>query len=124
MLAAGWSPADAVTLRTGVEIVGSVLFDHAYADAPVAAHGIAQRSLLAHAEKLVADWRVTPIGDRRVGTRAGRRVLRARDRRHGRRCLDARGAVRAGAGRRGQSQDRGCLHHAPAPDRARGGAHR
>ncbi len=35
MLAAGWSPADAVTLRTGVEIVGSVLFDHAYADAPV-----------------------------------------------------------------------------------------
>lgn len=35
MTAAGWSPADAVTLRSSVEIVGSVLFDRAYPDAPV-----------------------------------------------------------------------------------------
>lgn len=35
MTAAGWFPADAVTLRTGVEIVGSVLLDRAYAHAPV-----------------------------------------------------------------------------------------
>ena len=33
--AAGWSPADPVTLRTSVEIVGSVVFDKAYRDAPV-----------------------------------------------------------------------------------------
>lgn len=35
MTAAGWFPADAVTLRTGVAIVGSVLLDRAYAHAPV-----------------------------------------------------------------------------------------
>ncbi len=35
LAAAGWSPADAVTLRSSVEIVGSVLFDRAYPDAPV-----------------------------------------------------------------------------------------
>jgi hypothetical protein len=33
--AAGWYPADAVTLRTGIEIAGSVLFDRPYRDAPV-----------------------------------------------------------------------------------------
>ncbi len=33
--AAGWYPADAVTLRTSVEIAGSVLFDRPYRDAPV-----------------------------------------------------------------------------------------
>lgn len=35
MAAAGWSPADPVTLRTSIEIVGSVVFDKAYRDAPV-----------------------------------------------------------------------------------------
>lgn len=35
MVAAGWSPADPVTLRTSIEIVGSVAFDRAYRDAPV-----------------------------------------------------------------------------------------
>ena len=35
MAAAGWSPADPVTLRTSVEIVGSVVFDKSYRDAPV-----------------------------------------------------------------------------------------
>ncbi len=35
MAAAGWSPADPVTLRTSIEIVGSVVFDRAYRDAPV-----------------------------------------------------------------------------------------
>ena len=35
MAAAGWAPADPVTLRTSVEIVGSVVFDKAYRDAPV-----------------------------------------------------------------------------------------
>jgi hypothetical protein len=33
--AAGWYPADAVTLRTSIEIAGSVLFDRPYRDAPV-----------------------------------------------------------------------------------------
>src|SRR5712672_3351139 len=33
--AAGWYPADPVTLRTSAEIVGSVLFDRPYKDAPV-----------------------------------------------------------------------------------------
>jgi hypothetical protein len=33
--AAGWYPADAVTLRTSVEIAGSVLFDRPYRGAPV-----------------------------------------------------------------------------------------
>ena len=33
--AAGWYPADPVTLRTSVEIAGSVLFDRPYRDAPV-----------------------------------------------------------------------------------------
>jgi len=33
--ASGWYPADPITLRTSVEIVGSVLFDRAYKDAPV-----------------------------------------------------------------------------------------
>lgn len=32
---AGWYPADAVTLRTSIEIAGSVLFDRPYRDAPV-----------------------------------------------------------------------------------------
>ena len=35
MQAAGWSPADPITLRTSVEIVGSVLLDRPYRDAPV-----------------------------------------------------------------------------------------
>jgi hypothetical protein len=35
MHAAGWSPADPVTLRTAIEIVGSVLLDRSYRDAPV-----------------------------------------------------------------------------------------
>lgn len=33
--AAGWYPADPVTLKTSVEIAGSVLFDRPYRDAPV-----------------------------------------------------------------------------------------
>lgn len=35
MAAAGWAPADPVTLRTSIEIIGSVVFDEAYRDAPV-----------------------------------------------------------------------------------------
>jgi hypothetical protein len=35
MQAAGWSPADPVTARTSVEIIGSVLLDRPYARAPV-----------------------------------------------------------------------------------------
>jgi hypothetical protein len=35
MRAAGWYPADAVTLKTAIEIAGSVLFDRPYRDAPV-----------------------------------------------------------------------------------------
>jgi hypothetical protein len=33
--ASGWYPADPITLRTSLEIVGSVLFDRPYKDAPV-----------------------------------------------------------------------------------------
>jgi hypothetical protein len=35
MHAAGWYPADAITLRTSAEIIGSVLLDRPYRDAPV-----------------------------------------------------------------------------------------
>jgi hypothetical protein len=35
MHAAGWFPADTITLRTSVEIVGSVVLDRPYHDAPV-----------------------------------------------------------------------------------------
>jgi len=35
MHAAGWFPADPITLRTSIEIVGSIVFDRAYDDAPV-----------------------------------------------------------------------------------------
>ncbi len=35
MHAAGWYPADPITLRTSIEIVGSVVFDRPYHDAPV-----------------------------------------------------------------------------------------
>jgi hypothetical protein len=35
MHAAGWYPADKITLRTSLEIAGSVLFDRPYRDAPV-----------------------------------------------------------------------------------------
>lgn len=35
MHAAGWAPADPVTLRSGLEIIGSVLLDRPYRDAPV-----------------------------------------------------------------------------------------
>ena len=35
MQAAGWFPADPITLRTSVEIVGSVVLDRPYHDAPV-----------------------------------------------------------------------------------------
>jgi len=33
--AAGWYPADPITLRSSLEIVGSVLLDRSYKDAPV-----------------------------------------------------------------------------------------
>ncbi len=35
MVAAGWSPADPITLRTSLEIAGSVILDRPYRDAPV-----------------------------------------------------------------------------------------
>ncbi len=35
LVAAGWYPADAVTLKTSIEIVGSVLLDRPFRDAPV-----------------------------------------------------------------------------------------
>ena len=35
MHAAGWFPADSITLRSSIEIVGSVLLDRQYKDAPV-----------------------------------------------------------------------------------------
>src|SRR3954453_7825568 len=35
MHAANWFPADAVTLRSSIEIVGSVVLDRPYRDAPV-----------------------------------------------------------------------------------------
>jgi hypothetical protein len=35
LAAAGWYPADPVTLKTSIEIAGSVLFDRPYRDAPV-----------------------------------------------------------------------------------------
>ncbi|MGZ3411525.1 MAG: LssY C-terminal domain-containing protein [Xanthobacteraceae bacterium] len=35
MHAAGWYPADPITLRSSIEIVGSVVLDRAYRDAPV-----------------------------------------------------------------------------------------
>jgi hypothetical protein len=35
LAAAGWYPADAVTLRTSIAIAGSVIFDRPYRDAPV-----------------------------------------------------------------------------------------
>ena len=35
MHAAGWFPADPITLKSSIEIVGSVLLDHPYKDAPV-----------------------------------------------------------------------------------------
>jgi hypothetical protein len=35
MHAAGWSPADPITLRSSIEIVGSVVLDRPYHDAPV-----------------------------------------------------------------------------------------
>jgi len=35
LVAAGWYPADPVTLRTSIEIAGSVLLDRPYRDAPV-----------------------------------------------------------------------------------------
>ena len=35
LAAAGWYPADAVTLKTSIEIAGSVIFDRPYRDAPV-----------------------------------------------------------------------------------------
>lgn len=35
MHAAGWYPADPITFRTSIEIVGSVVFDRPYHDAPV-----------------------------------------------------------------------------------------
>ena len=35
MHAAGWYPADPITLKSSIEIVGSVLLDRPYKDAPV-----------------------------------------------------------------------------------------
>jgi hypothetical protein len=35
MHSAGWYPADPITLRTSIEIVGSVVLDRPYHDAPV-----------------------------------------------------------------------------------------
>jgi hypothetical protein len=35
MHAAGWFPADPITLRSSIEIVGSVVLDRPYRDAPV-----------------------------------------------------------------------------------------
>ena len=58
----------AIEARPGAGLAS--LVELAYDDTPVAAHGIAQRSLLAHVEKLVADGRVDTAGD-------GWRVTRA-----------------------------------------------
>ena len=44
MHAAGWRPADAVTLRSSLRIVGSVLLDRPYLDAPVSALRYAGRT--------------------------------------------------------------------------------
>ena len=38
MLAAGWTEADPITLRSGLRDAGSVLLDRAYASAPVSTH--------------------------------------------------------------------------------------
>jgi hypothetical protein len=35
LIAAGWAPADPVTLKTSIAIAGSVIFDRPYRDAPV-----------------------------------------------------------------------------------------
>ena len=35
MRAAGWYPADPITLRSSIEIIGSVMLDRPYKDAPV-----------------------------------------------------------------------------------------
>lgn len=56
---------EAKVLAAITDLPGAALPDLvklAYDDTPVVAHGIAQRSLLAHAEKLVADGRIRPSG--------------------------------------------------------------
>jgi hypothetical protein len=55
MHAAGWFPADPITLRSSIEIVGSVLLERQYKDAPVSnLYYLGRREDLAF-EKLVGD---------------------------------------------------------------------
>lgn len=74
MTAAGWAPGDPVTLRTGIEIVGSVALDRAYRDSPVSPLFYQGRQQDLAFEKAVgrsADrrqhvrfWNALPLGDR------------------------------------------------------------
>ena len=60
ILAAGWSPADPITLRTSLEIAGSVLLDRPYRDAPVS-----PLFYLGGREDLAYEKEVGPSADRR-----------------------------------------------------------
>jgi hypothetical protein len=73
MHAAGWYPADPITLRTSIDIIGSVLLDRPYHDAPISPlfyRGIKQLLAFEKPEGNSADrrghlrlWKVLEIGD-------------------------------------------------------------
>jgi len=73
MHAAGWFPADPITLRTSIEIIGSVVLDRPYHDAPVARFSTKGKS---------RNWRSrSPMAGARTGgttSGSGRSLTRGR----------------------------------------------
>ncbi len=74
MRAAGWFPADPITLRSSIEIVGSVLLDRPYRDAPVSALYYDGRR-----EDLAFEKPASASADRRHHVRFWRAIARSED---------------------------------------------
>ncbi len=83
MHAAGWYPADPITLKSSIEIVGSVLLDRPYRDAPVS-----NLYYLGRREDLAYEKPIGASADRRNHVRYWKVLERARK------------SARSGSGRR------------------------
>jgi hypothetical protein len=130
MHAAGWYPADRITLKSSIEIVGSVLLDRPYRDAPVSnLYYLGRREDLAYEKPIgtsadrrnhVRYWKVLESGEEkrpvsyRRSRRRGQHIHRRRDPpyqpRSRRRALAAGG--RPGKRRHGRGEISGHRHRA------------
>ena len=85
MHAAGWYPADPITLRSSIEIVGSVLLDRPYRDAPVSnLYYLGRREDLAFEKPIGASAdRCGSVRQRKIAASASATYRRSGKCRHG-----------------------------------------